>query len=96
MPPIACEQAAKGQVLVQIGPMDAKEFDVVQFRRSGPGQTRVLGNGKPNLGPALHVYDNLTSRTTADRGLSVKTLIPPLYDKLPVPGNGYCLAAASL
>jgi len=39
---------------------EGRKLDMIQLRRRAAGQMRVFGDRKPNLGPALHVYDNLT------------------------------------
>jgi len=59
---VACEQASKRQILIEIGPMQAegRHLDIVQLIRRPLGQPRVPTDRKTHFQPAVHRDHSVT------------------------------------
>lgn len=70
---IAVEEAAEGEILVEIGPMEAErgQFDAVELGGSAAGEARVFRDGETEFDAALHSDDDLAVEVKgADGGVS--------------------------
>jgi len=58
---VALEDAAKREVLVEVGPVQAErgDFDVIELFFGAARQARILGDGEPDLRATAHGHDDV-------------------------------------